>query len=281
MNMSGEEQKTLKGSLTEQTNGQTQATPQIFFQGYLRPLGRRSGAGELQRIFEAINSVSGEARLRVERDRLTVRELDPGKVSLIEVFFPRERFMFFEARQEGVIVFDPKEVVRRLSIAKSFKPPLKLVVYGDSLSLSGAEGVEVKVEAYEGGDVEALALNGLEAKARFNIDSYELFKTLKNLYSFDEAFTIEVSPEKKSIVTIYTPNLGMVTLRVWGYRYAEPVKSSYRLDFALNFLGKAARRGTNAIVELLSRGKEEGRLFKITVDLGVALVSYYQAPRIE
>ncbi len=222
--------------------------------------------------------------LTVDEEGLTFKAIDPSRVSLVEVFMPRESFDLFELDKKLEAVVNVEELGKILRSAEK----------DDKISLSFGEasmtveferkGVsrEFVIPIQTGSEAEAIPELNLNLVDRFRVPGNLLYEGISSLEGLGDVLALKASSEELHLIVRSDLGEGEVVFDVPSGSLTEvdvnepDVEVSYGLEY-FTYVKLAMRISGNVDILL---GPEMPCKLVFDLPQGVKM-NYYVAPRVE
>jgi len=243
---------------------------------------RIKNVGEWKAILNAIGGMVDQAMFIVNDDGITFRGMDPSRVALLDVTFPKSSFDYLDGKTSffGLIIEDFKTVFNTSTNTDT----IELTIENESMmkvSVTGSLEMEYNIRLIQKQDVNT-PIPKIEYKAKFSIEPETLSRIVSNIHHISEYLTISCDStgikfsgegshgDAKINLVNGTPDLKELDL-------SQDSSAIYSLDYMAKIIRDIGKASKMVNMEFANKNPIH-ILFKMP---SLTTVEYFLAPRMD
>jgi len=237
---------------------------------------------EWKAVINAIGNIVEEVMFICNDDGISFRGMDPARIALLDVTFPKSSFDSFEA-QTSFFGINVEELKR---ILNTTNPGDKMEIQIENhsslrVSITGSLNMEYNIRLIERTEVN-IPIPKTECKSKISLDSGTLSRIMSNVAQMSEYVTINCFPNKvefygKGDLGDAKINLEITNPDLYEINTSETTTCAYNLEYMAKIIRDIGRASNKVNLEYSSQNPMH-MLFELSSS---ARVEYYLAPRVE
>jgi len=236
---------------------------------------------EWKAVINAIGDIVEDAMFICNNDGVTFRGMDPSRVALLDVTFPKSSFESFEAQTSffGINIIELKRVVNTASSGDQIQFQIEnsksLLV-----SITGSLNMKYNIRLIEKTEVN-VPLPKIECTSKISMDSKTLSRIMTNLSQISEYVSVDCFTDKVEFYGIGDSGDVKISMastdpNLFEINTSETTTSTYSLEYMAKIIRDIGRASNKVNIQYASKHP-----MHMQFEMPSAKVEYYLAPRLE
>lgn len=244
-------------------------------------------ANLFKKLYETMNVLVNEMTWNITKDGVTMRQMDPSHVAMIDLAINREEFEEYDVETPGLVTFDA-ETIKKIVFAKPFKKDESIAIKIDGIIgriTFTIKGQNSKERTFPTLEPDTDNINVPAPKISFNakckVTTKQLAEDIADLTKVSDHMKLIATPEKLQFTTKGDIADGDTTYKrgddnLLDIDVKEDCKAVYSLTYLEKIIKPMPALGEITIIEFAS-----DMPIKITNQSKFGEIKVYIAPRIE